>query len=174
MSLIQNAFEALCHSTHLYGRRLVLEWADEENDTVEGLRRKTAAEFGKLKFKKQKKRRRIILYVQILIQVVNVSNDQNYLVNYVKWVERIKHQKQKLQKKMMMNKKKIFVLFFLFLFFFLFFLFCYRLFVLFFSNHLQIKIMPNKNLSIVNQSKEYSMTTCMQLNCSMVIQTRVT
>jgi hypothetical protein len=34
----------------LYGRRLVLEWADEENDTVEGLRRKTAAEFGKLKF----------------------------------------------------------------------------------------------------------------------------
>jgi len=29
----------------LYGRRLVLEWADEENDTVEGLRRKTAAEF---------------------------------------------------------------------------------------------------------------------------------
>jgi hypothetical protein len=47
----------------LYGRRLVLEWADEENDTVEGLRRKTAAEFGKLKFKKQKKRRRIILYV---------------------------------------------------------------------------------------------------------------
>ncbi|CAF0997132.1 unnamed protein product [Adineta ricciae] len=41
----KNAFEALCHSTHLYGRRLVLEWADEENDTIEGLRRKTAAEF---------------------------------------------------------------------------------------------------------------------------------
>ncbi|CAF4450475.1 unnamed protein product, partial [Rotaria sp. Silwood2] len=41
----KNAFEALCHSTHLYGRRLVLEWADEENDTVEGLRKKTAAEF---------------------------------------------------------------------------------------------------------------------------------
>ncbi|CAF1389231.1 unnamed protein product [Rotaria sordida] len=41
----KNAFEALCHSTHLYGRRLVLEWADEENDTIEGLRKKTAAEF---------------------------------------------------------------------------------------------------------------------------------
>ncbi len=51
MNLIQNAFEALCHSTHLYGRRLVLEWADEENDTVEGLRRKTAAEFGKWNFR---------------------------------------------------------------------------------------------------------------------------
>ncbi|CAF0981643.1 unnamed protein product [Didymodactylos carnosus] len=41
----KNAFDALCHSTHLYGRRLVLEWADEESETIEGLRRKTAAEF---------------------------------------------------------------------------------------------------------------------------------
>jgi len=44
----------------LYGRRLVLEWADEENDTVEGLRRKTAAEFGKLKFKKEKKKKNLV------------------------------------------------------------------------------------------------------------------
>uniref|UniRef100_A0A8C5E0M0 RRM domain-containing protein n=1 Tax=Gouania willdenowi TaxID=441366 RepID=A0A8C5E0M0_GOUWI len=40
----KKAFAALCHSTHLYGRRLVLEWADAE-DTVEMLRRKTAQHF---------------------------------------------------------------------------------------------------------------------------------
>uniref|UniRef100_A0A667YIE1 Probable RNA-binding protein 19 n=1 Tax=Myripristis murdjan TaxID=586833 RepID=A0A667YIE1_9TELE len=37
----KKAFAALCHSTHLYGRRLVLEWAEAE-ETVETLRRKTA------------------------------------------------------------------------------------------------------------------------------------
>jgi len=40
----KKAYEALCHSTHLYGRRLVLEWAEEE-DTIEDLRRKTAHSF---------------------------------------------------------------------------------------------------------------------------------
>ncbi|NWV42008.1 RBM19 protein, partial [Grantiella picta] len=40
----KKAFNALCHSTHLYGRRLVLEWADTE-ETLEGLRRKTAEHF---------------------------------------------------------------------------------------------------------------------------------
>ncbi|XP_069070627.1 probable RNA-binding protein 19 [Pleurodeles waltl] len=40
----KKAFSALCHSTHLYGRRLVLEWADAE-DTVEAIRRKTAEHF---------------------------------------------------------------------------------------------------------------------------------
>ncbi|XP_029019699.1 probable RNA-binding protein 19 [Betta splendens] len=40
----KKAFTALCHSTHLYGRRLVLEWANAE-DTVETLRRKTAEHF---------------------------------------------------------------------------------------------------------------------------------
>ncbi|KAK2172512.1 hypothetical protein NP493_953g00009 [Ridgeia piscesae] len=40
----KRAFNALCHSTHLYGRRLVLEWADSA-DTVEQLRRKTADHF---------------------------------------------------------------------------------------------------------------------------------
>jgi len=41
----QRAFEALCHNTHLYGRRLVLEWADTESDTLDELRRKTAQHF---------------------------------------------------------------------------------------------------------------------------------
>uniref|UniRef100_A0A674GV71 Probable RNA-binding protein 19 n=1 Tax=Taeniopygia guttata TaxID=59729 RepID=A0A674GV71_TAEGU len=40
----KKAFQALCHSTHLYGRRLVLEWADTE-ETLEALRRKTAQHF---------------------------------------------------------------------------------------------------------------------------------
>ena len=40
----KRAFKALCHSTHLYGRRLVLEWADTE-DTVDKLRKKTAQHF---------------------------------------------------------------------------------------------------------------------------------
>ncbi|XP_066520410.1 probable RNA-binding protein 19 [Hoplias malabaricus] len=40
----KKAFSALCHSTHLYGRRLVLEWADAE-ESVEDLRRKTAQHF---------------------------------------------------------------------------------------------------------------------------------
>ncbi|XP_023701219.1 probable RNA-binding protein 19 [Paramormyrops kingsleyae] len=40
----KKAFTTLCHSTHLYGRRLVLEWADTE-ETLEALRRKTAQHF---------------------------------------------------------------------------------------------------------------------------------
>ncbi|KAF5905670.1 putative RNA-binding protein 19, partial [Clarias magur] len=40
----KKAFSALCHSTHLYGRRLVLEWADA-GESVDDLRRKTAQHF---------------------------------------------------------------------------------------------------------------------------------
>lgn len=42
--ILQKAFNALCHSTHLYGRRLVLEWADTE-ETLEALHRRTAEHF---------------------------------------------------------------------------------------------------------------------------------
>lgn len=41
---LQKAFEALSHSTHLYGRRLVLEWAAPD-DGVEELRKRTAEQF---------------------------------------------------------------------------------------------------------------------------------
>ncbi|CAI4224358.1 unnamed protein product [Auanema sp. JU1783] len=53
----KRAFEALVHSTHLYGRRLVLEWA-KSDDTVEELREKTAEKFrgDKAATKKQKQR----------------------------------------------------------------------------------------------------------------------
>lgn len=41
----KRAFKALCQSTHLYGRRLVLEWASVDDDDVDELRRKTAEHF---------------------------------------------------------------------------------------------------------------------------------
>uniref|UniRef100_A0A8C5P7G9 Probable RNA-binding protein 19 n=1 Tax=Leptobrachium leishanense TaxID=445787 RepID=A0A8C5P7G9_9ANUR len=40
----KRAFNALCHSTHLYGRRLVLEWAEAE-ESLEALRKKTAENY---------------------------------------------------------------------------------------------------------------------------------
>ena len=40
----QRAFKSLCTSTHLYGRRLVLEWA-EDNESIEELRKKTSDYF---------------------------------------------------------------------------------------------------------------------------------
>ena len=43
-SFLQRAFESLCSSTHLYGRRLVLEWAEDE-DSVDALRKRTAEHF---------------------------------------------------------------------------------------------------------------------------------
>lgn len=49
----KKAFAALCHSTHLYGRRLVLEWADAE-ESVETLRQKTAEHFHVVNKKKRK------------------------------------------------------------------------------------------------------------------------
>jgi multiple RNA-binding domain-containing protein 1 len=39
----KNAFESL-HSTHLYGRHLVLEWA-EDDSSIEALREKTKRQF---------------------------------------------------------------------------------------------------------------------------------
>lgn len=40
----KKAFEALCHSTHLFGRRLVMEWATTADDTIEELQKKVAAQ----------------------------------------------------------------------------------------------------------------------------------
>lgn len=40
----KRAFTSLSESTHLYGRRLVLEWAETEDD-IETLREKTAKHF---------------------------------------------------------------------------------------------------------------------------------
>ncbi|XP_055599271.1 probable RNA-binding protein 19 [Uranotaenia lowii] len=42
----KKAFGALCKSTHLYGRRLVLEWAEADDDGIEQLRKRTAEKFG--------------------------------------------------------------------------------------------------------------------------------
>ncbi|XP_068085646.1 probable RNA-binding protein 19 isoform X1 [Anabrus simplex] len=40
----KRAFEALCQSTHLYGRRLVLEWATTE-ESIDDIRKRTADHF---------------------------------------------------------------------------------------------------------------------------------
>lgn len=41
----QNAMESLGQSTHLYGRRLVLEWAAADEEDVDALRKRTAERF---------------------------------------------------------------------------------------------------------------------------------
>ncbi|GBL94938.1 putative RNA-binding protein 19 [Araneus ventricosus] len=38
----ERAFNTLCHSTHFFGRRLVLEWANPASEDVEELRKRTA------------------------------------------------------------------------------------------------------------------------------------
>ncbi|XP_008575479.1 PREDICTED: probable RNA-binding protein 19 [Galeopterus variegatus] len=65
----KRAFNALCHSTHLYGRRLVLEWADSEV-TLQALRRKTAEHF----HEPLKKKRSVVLD-EILEQLEDSEND---------------------------------------------------------------------------------------------------
>uniref|UniRef100_A0A914DKS0 RRM domain-containing protein n=1 Tax=Acrobeloides nanus TaxID=290746 RepID=A0A914DKS0_9BILA len=53
----KRAFDALVHSTHLYGRRLVLEWAKSE-ETVDELRTKTTQKFsGNYKESKHSKKK---------------------------------------------------------------------------------------------------------------------
>ncbi|XP_032655891.1 putative RNA-binding protein 19 [Chelonoidis abingdonii] len=66
----KKAFNALCHSTHLYGRRLVLEWADTE-ETVETLRRKTAEHF----HDSPKKKKRAVALDEILEQLEEDGDD---------------------------------------------------------------------------------------------------
>uniref|UniRef100_A0A671EVB2 Probable RNA-binding protein 19 n=1 Tax=Rhinolophus ferrumequinum TaxID=59479 RepID=A0A671EVB2_RHIFE len=65
----KRAFNALCHSTHLYGRRLVLEWADSEV-SLQALRRKTAEHF----HEPPKKKRSVVLD-EILEQLEDSEND---------------------------------------------------------------------------------------------------
>lgn len=67
----KKAFNALCHSTHLYGRRLVLEWADSEV-TVQALRRKTARHF-----QEPPKKKRSAVLDGILEQLEDGDNDDD-------------------------------------------------------------------------------------------------
>ena len=52
----KRAFDSLKHSTHLYGRRLVLEWA-EEGESVETVRKRTAEHFSNVSAPKLKRRK---------------------------------------------------------------------------------------------------------------------
>ena len=55
----RRAFEELCHSTHLYGRRLVLEWA-EEGESVEAIRKRTAEHFHGFQVSKKRKADKLV------------------------------------------------------------------------------------------------------------------
>ncbi|XP_064248305.1 probable RNA-binding protein 19 isoform X1 [Passer domesticus] len=68
----KKAFQALCHSTHLYGRRLVLEWADTE-ETLEALRRKTAQHF----HDSPKKKKRSELLNEIMEHLEEEENNKD-------------------------------------------------------------------------------------------------
>ena len=59
----KKAFDKLCHSTHLYGRRLVLEWASQE-ETLEELRKRTAQQFDDQPTAKRLKKSKLIESVQ--------------------------------------------------------------------------------------------------------------
>ena len=69
----RRAFDALVHSTHLYGRRLVLEWA-KEDETVEELREKTAEKFAGNK-KGSKKSKTQIEEFQQQLQIADDEKD---------------------------------------------------------------------------------------------------
>ena len=53
----KRAFESLKHSTHLYGRRLVLEWAEEE-ESIDAIRKRTAEHFNSFKVPTLKRRKK--------------------------------------------------------------------------------------------------------------------
>lgn len=50
----KRAFDSLSQSTHLYGRRLVLEWAEQE-ESVEAIRKRTAEHFHGFKLPREKR-----------------------------------------------------------------------------------------------------------------------
>lgn len=71
---LQKAFEALCHSTHLYGRRLVLEWAAAE-DGVDELRKRTADHFQSTE--NSKKRSRKSVFDATTMEMLPKSNEND-------------------------------------------------------------------------------------------------
>ncbi|XP_055939944.1 probable RNA-binding protein 19 [Argiope bruennichi] len=55
----ERAFNTLCHSTHFFGRRLVLEWANPASEDVEELRKRTAKTYVDSGPKKQSRKRKL-------------------------------------------------------------------------------------------------------------------
>ncbi|XP_060803554.1 probable RNA-binding protein 19 [Amyelois transitella] len=68
----KSAFDTLCQSTHLYGRRLVLEWADQtdENEDINALRKRTAQSFN-AKAPSGKKSRKAAVDVETFVEGEN-------------------------------------------------------------------------------------------------------
>lgn len=73
----KNAYEALHHSTHLYGRRLVLEWAETEQD-VDEIRKRTAEQMGAaVESSKPKRNKRSLLKDEDFIKVNSDDEDDD-------------------------------------------------------------------------------------------------
>jgi multiple RNA-binding domain-containing protein 1 len=68
----KNAFEAIHHSTHLYGRRLVLEWAEADQD-VDEIRKRTAEQMGSEV--EPKKRRKALLKDEDFIKFASENEE---------------------------------------------------------------------------------------------------
>lgn len=73
----KNAFDALQHSTHLYGRRLVLEWAETDQD-VDEIRKRTAQEMGAVaESSKPKRNKRALLKDENFIKFNSDDEEEN-------------------------------------------------------------------------------------------------
>lgn len=72
----KNAFNALHYSTHLYGRRLVLEWASSEEDIGE-IRKRTAQQSGNADEDAIKKSRKGWLKDEVFMKSSNESEEIN-------------------------------------------------------------------------------------------------
>ena len=71
-----SAFESLCGSTHLYGRRLVLEWADEE-ESVADIRKRTARYYESNEGVEPVLKRRKQLANDLLSSLHKISEDED-------------------------------------------------------------------------------------------------
>lgn len=72
----RSAFESLCGSTHLYGRRLVLEWADEE-ESVADIRKRTARYYESNEEVEPVLKRRKQLANNLLSSLHKISQDED-------------------------------------------------------------------------------------------------
>lgn len=72
----KSAFEGLHHSTHLYGRRLVLDWAEADQD-IEEIRKRTAQQMGAIEGEgKPKKLKRALLKDEDFIKFGSDDDDE--------------------------------------------------------------------------------------------------
>jgi multiple RNA-binding domain-containing protein 1 len=72
----KSAFEALHHSTHLYGRRLVLEWAETE-EHVEEIRKRTAKDHDISQVKTKRSRKGLLKEEDFIPLNSNINDEED-------------------------------------------------------------------------------------------------